>query len=135
MTGYTRRDALTALALLVLALALGAGAMDIGHVWGDDFAGYLLEGRAIAQGRLEEQAQLNAILHPSERAFGGRREEGPLVYALGLPALRPLRRDGRRLRCRPRHGPLVAADDRQHRRRLRAAHCLARHRLCLAAHA
>lgn len=87
MTGYMRRDALTALALLVLALALGAGAMDIGHVWGDDFAGYLLEGRAIAQGRLEEQAQLNAILHPSERAFGGRREEGPLVYALGLPAL------------------------------------------------
>lgn len=82
-----KRDALIALLLALLTLTAALLSLDSGHLWGDDFAAYLLEGRAIVEGTVKEQTQLNLTLHPSRLDFGGKVIEGPLVYVWGLPML------------------------------------------------
>lgn len=83
-----RRDAVTAVVLLVAVFALCLGGLDNGHALvSDDFAAYLLEGKAIAEGRLEEQTALNARLHPTKRNDPGAASEEPLVYVWGLPLI------------------------------------------------
>lgn len=52
--------------------------------WGDDPAAYMSEGFAIADGRLEEQAALNVMLHPTKLPED---MEGGLVYVWGFPLL------------------------------------------------
>ena len=84
---YTRADAVIAAVLAVLTLLLSVGMLDTDHPYGDDFAAYMLEGKAIAEGRLTEQAELNAFIHPSERNFGNNQDEGPIVYVWGLPLI------------------------------------------------
>ena len=81
------KDALIAAALAIVTLALAAGLLDRGHQWGDDFAAYMLEGKAIVEGRVQEQTELNEVMHPSRRDFGGESGEGPLAYVWGLPML------------------------------------------------
>lgn len=65
---------------LVSVLCLGTASSD----WGDDPAAYLTEGFAIAEGRLEEQAELNVSLHPTKLPEN---MDGGLVYAWGFPLL------------------------------------------------
>lgn len=84
---HTAREGLMVLALLIAALLLGLGIIDDSHVWGDDFAGYILEGKAIAEGTVREQTELNAVLHPSPRVYGDVTAEGPLVYVWGMPMI------------------------------------------------
>lgn len=84
---YGRKDALIAVVLAAVTLVLAAGMLDGGHPWSDDFAGYMLQGRAIAEGCVKEQTQLNLMLHPSRLDFGGDVVEGALVYVWGLPML------------------------------------------------
>lgn len=81
---YTRRDAVAAalLALVVLIAALGSLYPDCG--WGDDFAAYINEGIAIANGTLRDMARLNYIMHPSILPEG---TNGELVYVWGYPLL------------------------------------------------
>lgn len=81
------KDALIAAALALVTLALAAGLLDRGHQWGDDFAGYILQAKAIVEDRVQEQAEINAVLHPSRRDFGGDSGDGPLTYVWGLPML------------------------------------------------
>ena len=67
---YTRADAAIAVILAVITLLLSVGLLDSDQPTGsDDFAAYMSEGIAIAEGRLNEQTQLNALLHPSTRSF------------------------------------------------------------------
>ena len=51
------------LAICVFIPMLSALNYDCG--WGDDFAAYLNQGIAIAEGRFEQQAALNAYMHPT----------------------------------------------------------------------
>ena len=72
-----------ALALTVAlsaAACLGSATLD----WGDDSAAYLLEGFAIADGRLDEQARRNYIMHPSDLPD---ESDGELVYVWAFPLL------------------------------------------------
>ena len=80
----TRRDAVIAalLALVVLIAALGSLYPSCG--WGDDFAAYINEGIAIADGTFHELARLNYIMHPSILPEG---TNGELVYVWGYPLM------------------------------------------------
>ena len=83
---YTRADAVIAIVLAVITLLLGVGMLDADHQYGDDFAAYMLEGKAIAEGRLAEQVKVNAFIHPTEsRSDGG--ESSSRVYVWGLPLI------------------------------------------------
>lgn len=74
-------------------LALGAGVVTAlvafagltsNHPWGDDFAGYLLQARAIATGDVGAELRLNqSLLAASDRGTGG----GPVAYPWGFPML------------------------------------------------
>lgn len=53
--------------------------------WGDDFAAYISEGIAIAEGKFDEQVQLNVLMHPSK--LPDEALNGSLVYVWGYPLL------------------------------------------------
>ena len=90
-TPYTRADALIAVLLALLTMLLSVGLLDADQpTMSDDYAAYMSEGIAIAEGTLAEQTQLNALLHPSTRTFGGAdgaQADEPLVYVWGLPLI------------------------------------------------
>lgn len=77
---YGRADIAAALAVFAVVLVFFLLYIDSFVLWGDDFAAYLSEGIAIAEGRFEEQAALNRCLHPTPlpEAAGD-----SLVYAWG----------------------------------------------------
>ncbi len=81
---YRKADYITALVLAILMLATGFFSLDYGCRFGDDYAAYINEGIAIAEGRFKEQAHLNFIMHPTGStvdAFSAR------VYVWGYPLL------------------------------------------------
>ena len=79
------RDILIALALALAVVLLTGAVLNCPHNWGDDFAAYLLEGTAIAEGRFDEQVSLNYALHHrlDPRVDYGRTH----VYVWGYPLL------------------------------------------------
>lgn len=81
-------DILAALFLLVLTAALLFLSLTPNGSWGDDFAAYISEGIAIAEGRFDEQARLNYIMHPTSMPLEA--GEGRLVYVWGYPLLHAL---------------------------------------------
>lgn len=83
-TGMHRRAAvLTALFLAIVTLAMALMSANSGHDWGDDFAGYISQAIAIAQGTLEQQAHINLVTHPSDLSFLPAGADS-LVYVWGL---------------------------------------------------
>lgn len=80
-----KKDWLAALGLFMLVLLLGAGLLDRGHEWGDDFAAYMLEAKAIANGTMEEQGRINRIIHASDLSFGGEEIPKTVTYVWGYP--------------------------------------------------
>lgn len=86
---YNRRDWLTAVALTLVIAILAACAVTPGITdWGDDFAGYINEGMAIADGRFQEQTALNYEQHPS--ALTREARDNRLVYVWGYPLAQAL---------------------------------------------
>lgn len=81
---YTRRDVLIALLLAVLVFLCGLGGLTNGvSYWGDDFAAYMNQAIAIADGDMEAQTQRNFFMHMARAP-----EEGEsLVYVWGYPLL------------------------------------------------
>lgn len=83
---YSKLDLLTCLLLIAVLLAASVPTLHSGHFWGDDQAAYLTTAFAIAEGRLEEQNQLNLFMHPSPLP-----DEAPnadsLVYVWGFPLM------------------------------------------------
>lgn len=76
--------ALAFLAALIVFLTV-LPTLDNDCMWGDDFAAYLSEGIAIAEGSLNRQTALNAFMHPSplpKEALGS-----DLVYVWGYPLI------------------------------------------------
>lgn len=81
---YNRRDWLTAAALFLVIAILATCAVTTGVPdWGDDFAAYINEGMAIADGRFQEQAALNYVQHPT--TITRETKENRLVYVWGYP--------------------------------------------------
>ena len=74
-----------AAALVLIVLLLELFALDNTCYWGDDFAAYISEGIAIAEGRLAEQSKLNALMHPTP--LPAEAIDGSLVYVWGYPLL------------------------------------------------
>lgn len=60
-----------------------ASGLDYDCSWGDDYAAYINDGIAIAEGRYAEQPRLNYFMHPSDMPDGAR--DGTLIYAWGYP--------------------------------------------------
>ena len=81
---YKRSDIILAIVIAVIVLALTTFSLYPSCIWGDDFAGYINEGIAIAQGRLEEQAELNYFMHPTSMP---EEADGSLVYVWGYPLM------------------------------------------------
>lgn len=78
--GHVRVTVMAAVAVITLVLA-GAYRTST-HGWGDDFAGYLLQARALAEGRARAEVALNGdLVNNSDR------RTGPDGYPWGVPAL------------------------------------------------
>ena len=85
VNGMIKRDDLIAVALFLIVVVLGMGFLDRGHEWGDDFAAYMLEARAIANDTMEEQSYINRIIHASELSFGNGVPPEAVTYVWGYP--------------------------------------------------
>ena len=74
-----------------LLLSLAAGLLlfrfcDNTHYEGDDFAAYILQATALAEGRVEEQLRLNLFMHPSV-IYNPSTAADTLTYVWGYPML------------------------------------------------
>ena len=74
---------IAALLLIVVIFALGIANLDNNCNWGDDFAAYMADGIAMAEGSYEEQTRLNVILR-SGKLVG---VQDTHVHAWGFPAI------------------------------------------------
>jgi len=86
MDKKSRTDHFVAIALCFAILLLGLLNLDNNCNWGDDFAAYMADGIAMAEGRYEEQIRLNVILR-SGRLVGEQTEH---VHVFGYPLLHAL---------------------------------------------
>ena len=85
-TDVRTRYFLAAAFLVLLIFILAFLSVDNSCYWGDDYAAYLSQGIAMAEGRLEEQAKLNIKMHPSP-LFSEALEDGELTYVWGYPLI------------------------------------------------
>ena len=85
-TVYSKKDWLSAalVSLFVLLVAICYVTKGVSD-WGDDFAAYISEGIAIADGSFEEQIRINYQYHPSE--LPNEANNGTLVYVWGYPLI------------------------------------------------
>ena len=81
---YSVTDRITALIIALIILMAGWFSLDYGCRFGDDYAAYLNEGIAIAEGRFREQIRLNYIMHPIDNTLD---ENSARVYVWGYPLL------------------------------------------------
>lgn len=79
-------EALAAFLIVLLVFTLALFSIDNSCYWGDDFAAYISQGIAMAEGRLEEQAGLNLKMHPSPLPTEAK-ARGELVYVWGYPLI------------------------------------------------
>ena len=77
----SRVDAVPALFLAVAVFLLVFFSLSQGCVLGDDHSAYILQGMAIAEGRFDEQTELNYYMHPSY--MPDEAQDGKLVYVWG----------------------------------------------------
>ncbi len=82
---YKKTDYLLFALLVISILTVSFMALTNTCYWDDDWAAYITEGIAITEGRLDEQAALNVIMHPSE--LPDEALDGSLVYVWGYPLL------------------------------------------------
>lgn len=83
---YSRQDWSCALFITLFILFIGSATLTTGVPdWGDDFAAYMSEGMAIADGNFHEQTVKNYTMHPSPLVKEAK-EDG-LVYVWGYPLL------------------------------------------------
>ena len=76
---------LFAIALSIAVFLLGAFNLDNNCNWGDDYAAYMADGIAIAEGKYEEQIHTNAFLR-----FGGTDDAMTHVHSFGMPLIHSL---------------------------------------------
>lgn len=79
MTKFT--TALLLVTLLMSAL-LGSGMLTRGHVWGDDFAAYLMQAKSILTGEMDE-----FVAHNAFTVTQSSHQIGPVAYPWGFPLM------------------------------------------------
>lgn len=82
-TIFSDRFLMLAAAAIVFLAVLST--LDNDCDWGDDFAAYINQGIAIAEGRFDEQISVNAFMHPSP--LPDEAKDSPLVYVWGYPLI------------------------------------------------
>lgn len=82
------RDAALALLICLGVFLLGFFQLDNNCDWGDDFAAYMADGIAIAEGTYQEQTRLNLLLREAQTAAEAGRETH--VHAFGFPLFHAL---------------------------------------------
>lgn len=70
------------LIIIIVSLLLGASILTRGHNWGDDFAWYVLQGKSILNGTIDEFMQTSAFTNGESTTY-----VGPLAYPWGYPLL------------------------------------------------
>lgn len=85
---YKKTDYLLFAIIIVAVLLLAVFSLNNGCPWGDDYAAYISEGIAIADGNFDEQIKLNVRMHPTKLPIEDLDE--PLVYVWGYPLLMAL---------------------------------------------
>lgn len=84
--GFKSQDRISALFVTIFVIFIGVATLTTGIPdWGDDYAAYMSEGMAIADGKFHEQTVLNYTMHPSPLTEEAS-EEG-LVYVWGYPLM------------------------------------------------
>lgn len=84
--GFEKKDWLAALFVTIFILVIGAITLTKGvPEWGDDFAAYISEGIAIADGDFHELTVKNYTMHPSPLTLEA--SEDGLVYVWGYPLM------------------------------------------------
>lgn len=81
----TNWDRILACVLAVLVFVSGILYCDTNHTWGDDYAAYMLQGKAIAEGTVQQQTKENLLLHPGEIYGEDFQSMKSLVYVWGFP--------------------------------------------------
>lgn len=82
---YDRADYSLFALIIVAIMLLSITCLNNTCYWGDDFAAYISEGIAIADGYFEKQVELNMLMHPSE--LPDEAQSGTLVYVWGYPLI------------------------------------------------
>lgn len=78
-------DRILALVLAVLVFAGGMLFRENSHFWGDDYAAYMLEGRAIAEGKVDQQVKDNLMFRTDVISGKDTQSLTRLVYVWGFP--------------------------------------------------
>jgi 4-amino-4-deoxy-L-arabinose transferase-like glycosyltransferase len=68
--------------IIVLSLLLGAASLTRGHIWGDDFASYVMQAASIVDGTMGEFIEHNAFT-----IFQSSSQIGPVAYPWGYPLI------------------------------------------------
>lgn len=80
------RESAAVVFLVLLIFTLAILSIDGSCYWGDDFAAYISQGIAMSEGRLDEQAALNLVMHPSPLPTEAL-EGGELTYVWAYPLI------------------------------------------------
>ncbi len=70
------------LIMIIISLILGASTLTRGHIWGDDFASYIMQAESILNGRTHEFVQHNSLT-----IFQSSNQIGPVAYPWGYPLI------------------------------------------------
>src|SRR5512133_1163029 len=68
--------------IVVLSILLGTAMLTRGHIWGDDFASYIMQAGSIVNGTMGEFIQHNTIT-----IFNSSSQIGPVAYPWGYPLI------------------------------------------------
>lgn len=70
------------LIIVLISIILGSSILTRGHIWGDDFASYVMQAKSILNGTTDEFVQHNAFT-----IFESSSQIGPVAYPWGYPLL------------------------------------------------
>src|SRR5215216_3574946 len=70
------------LIIILIAILLGSSVLTRGHIWGDDFASYVMQAQSILNGTTDKFIEHNAFT-----IFESSSQIGPIAYPWGYPLI------------------------------------------------
>ncbi len=77
-----KRTGLILASILIVSAVLGSSLLTRGHVWGDDFAAYIMQAKSILAGNMDEFLAANTFT-----VMQSSRQIGPAAYPWGFPLM------------------------------------------------